>query len=157
VTQSRQAINLSVFYSIPLLLWFGAQLRLIDWNDASLALFCRQALCVLILLQVLALALLFLRQPRGDAHDGLLSILLVAVYPLPLLAILWLTGGATAVTLASALALVGAVGAIALLLQAGARLVPVREELLQTGLASIHLVLVGLAWNLTAWWQGWLP
>jgi hypothetical protein len=154
--QSRQAINISVIYSLPLLLWFGAQLRLIDWNSANLAHLCRQAQGVLILLQVLSLALLFVRQPQKTMRDDALSILLITFYPLPFLAIVWLTGSATTMTLAIGLAIVGAAGAIALLLQAGAKLLPAQGSVLQTCLALIHLVLASLVWNFRAQWQGWL-
>jgi hypothetical protein len=156
VTQSRQALHVSVIYSIPLVLWFGAQLRLIDWSGANLAQFCRQAQSALILLQVLALALLFIRQTRKNTHDDVFSILLITFYPLPFLAIIWLIGSATATTLAIGLALVGAAGAIVLLLQAGARLVPAEGRILQTCLALTHLVLAILVWNFRAQWQGWL-
>jgi hypothetical protein len=156
MTQSRQALHISVIYSIPLLLWFGAQLRLIDWNSANLTQFCRQAQGVLILLQVLALALLFVRQPPNDPRDDVLSILLVTLYPLPFLAVIWLSGSASATTLAIGLALVGAAGGVAFMLQAGARLLPAEGRIWQTCLALVHLLLASLVWNFRAQWQGWL-
>jgi hypothetical protein len=89
-------------------------------------------------------------------RDDALSILLITLYPLPFLAIVWLTGSATTMTLAIGLAIVGAAGAIALLLQAGAKLLPAQGSVLQTCLALIHLVLASLVWNFRAQWQGWL-
>ena len=154
MTQARQAIHLSVIYSIPLLLWFGAQLQFIDWNSASLAQYCRQALGALILLQAFVLALLFTRHPRKSTRDDLLSILLVALYPLPFLAIIWLIGGTSAAALVTGLALVGAAGGIAFLLHTGARLVPADARILQTCLALTHIMLAILVWNFRGYWLG---
>jgi len=156
MTQARQAIHISVFYSIPLLLWFSAQLRFIDWNNASLDQFCRQTQGVVILLQVFALALLFTRTAQQNRRDELLSILFVTLYPLPFLAIVWLTGGRPAATLLVGLALVGAAGGVVLLLRLGAGLVPAKWRFVQTGRALAGLLLAALAWNFRGAWLGML-
>jgi hypothetical protein len=154
MTQARQAIHLSVIYSIPLLLWVSAQLQLIDWNSASLAFFSRQAQGALILLQVFAIALLFTLRPQQNMRDDLLSILLITVYPLPFLAIIWLTGSTSAAALALGVALVGAAGVIAFVLRSGARLVRADARMLQTCLALIHIMLATLVWNFRGYWSG---
>ena len=72
MTRPRQALRISIVYSIPLLLWFCAQLQFIDWNGESLAQFFKQTLSALVLLQVFSLTLLFTGQIQERIRDDLL-------------------------------------------------------------------------------------
>ncbi len=154
MTQSRQALRISIIYSIPLLLWFCAQLQFIDWNSVSLTHFFRQTLSALILLQVFSLTLLFTNQAQKNRRDDLFAIGFVLLYPLPFLAIAWLSGSASYRALLIALGIVGSAGAIAFLVQFCGSLTACRRRLVQTGLSATHLLPALVIWNFRDLWQG---
>ena len=154
MTQPRQALRISIIYSIPLLLWFCAQLQFIDWNGESLSRFFKQTLGVLVLLQVFSLTLLFTGQTQQRMRDDLFAILFVMLYPLPFLAIIWLSGSASFSNLFIAAVIVGAAGGIAFLLQFCGRLIAPRWRLIQTGLSTTHILLAVVIWNFRDLWQG---
>jgi hypothetical protein len=153
MTQSRQALRISIVYSIPLLLWFSAQLQFIDWNSLSLTQFFKQTLIALILLQVFSLALLFTNRGQKKMQDDLLAILFVMLYPLPLVAIIWLGGGVSCSALFNGLAVVGAAGGIAFLIQCCARLIPPASRSMKTGLSATHILPAVVIWNYRDLWQ----
>lgn len=154
MTQSRQAVNISIIYSIPLLLWFSAQLQYIEWNSVNLPQFFQQTLIALILLQVFSLTLLFTNHAQKKMQDDLLAILFIIIFPLPFLAIIWLTGGTSLRALLSGLVIVGAAGGIAFLIQFCGRLIPPRRRLMQAGLSSTHILSAVVIWNFRNLWQG---
>ena len=154
MSHPRQALRISIVYSIPLLLWFCAQLQFIDWNGEGLAQFFKQTLSALVLLQVFSLALLFTGQTQQRIRDDLLAILLVMLYPLPFLAIIWLSGSASYSVLFIAVAIVGAAGGIAFVLQCCGRLIAPRCSLIQIGISTTHILLAVVIWNFRDLWQG---
>jgi peptidoglycan/LPS O-acetylase OafA/YrhL len=156
MTQSRQAIQISIAYSIPLLLWFSAQLQYVDWNSSVLHPFFRQTWSLLILLQVFTLTLLFANRPRQAMRDDLLAVLFVMLYPLPFIAIFWLTGSTSLKAIIYGFAIVAAVAGIALLIQLCARLFGPNSRLMQTGFAAIHILPAIVIWNFRDLWQGFL-
>lgn len=154
MTQPRQALRISIIYSIPLLLWFCAQLQFIDWNGESLGRFFKQTLSALVLLQVFSLTLLFTGQVQQRMRDDLFAILFVMLYPLPLLAIIWLSGSASYSVLFIAVVIVGAAGGIGFLLQFCGSLIAPRWRLLQIGISTTHVLLAIVIWNFRDLWQG---
>lgn len=154
MTQPRQALRISIIYSIPLLLWFCAQLQFIDWNGASLSRFFKQTLSALVLLQVFSLTLLFTGQTQERMRDDLFAILFVMLYPLPFLAIIWLSGSASYSVLFIAVIIVGMAGGIAFLLQFCGSLIAPRWRLLQIGISTTHILLAVVIWNFRDLWQG---
>ena len=154
MTQSRKAVHISIIYSIPLLLWFTAQLQYIEWTSINLPQFFKQTLIVLILLQVFSLTLLFTNHTQKKMQDDLLAILLIMIYPLPFLALIWLTGSTSVTALLNGIVIVGAAGGIAFLIQFCGKLIPSRWRLMQTGLSSTHILTAVVIWNFRNLWQG---
>jgi len=154
MTQSRQALRISIIYSIPLWLWFCAQLQFIDWNSVSLAQFFRQTLSALVLLQVFSLTLLFINQTQEKIRDDLFAILFVMLYPLPFLAIVWLSGSASYSALLFTLVIVGAAGGIAFLLQFCGRLIPSEWSMIRSAVSTTHILSAVVIWNFRDLWQG---
>jgi hypothetical protein len=154
--RSRRAIRIAIIYSIPLLLWLSAQLRYIEWDAVSLHLFFRQVWAVLILLQVFSLALIFANRESANMNDDLLAAAFVLLYPLPFLALVWLTGSASFAALTKGCAIVAAAAAVAIVLQRCAALFSSASQLLQTGLVSTQLLPAIVIWNFRHLWLGWL-
>ncbi len=156
MTQSRRALSISIIYSIPLLLWFSAQLQYIDWNNLSLQHLFRQTLFMLVMLQTFSITLLFTKQIQKKWQDDLFAILFVILYPLPFLLITGLSGGTSLNTLLSGTAIVGAVGGISFLIQFCGRRIASRWWIIKTGLSSTHILTAVLIWNFRDLWQKWL-
>ncbi len=156
MTQSRQAFSISIIYSIPLLLWFSAQLQYIDWNSLSLQHLFRQTLFTLVMLQVFAITLLFTMQTQKTWQDDLLAILFVILYPLPFLLITGLSGGTSINALLSGSAIVGAAGGLSFLIQFCGRRITSKWWIIKTGLSSTHILTAVLIWNFRDLWQNWL-
>ena len=57
---SRSALTFSIIYSIPLLIWFTAQLNFLEWNSQILGLLFQQMHAAIVLLQAFTIVLLFL-------------------------------------------------------------------------------------------------
>ena len=156
MTRARQAVNIGVIYSLPLLFWFVTQLQLIDAGGAGLATLSRQTLLLLLLLQCLSMALLFSAGKPSGLRDDLLSLLLVLAFPLPVFAILWLFGNLSPEALLRGLLLVSAVGAVAISIQAIGSRMALPRQLLQTGLIAAQMTLGILLWNFRHLWQEWI-
>jgi len=154
MTQSRQALRISIVYSIPLLLWFSAQLQFIDWNSLELARFFNQALTALILLQVFSLALLFTNRCQQKMQDELVAILFVMLYPMPFLAIIWLGGSASYAAPVYAVLIVATAGGIAFLIQCCLRTIPTEYRLVKLGLSAAQILPAIAIWNFRDLWQG---
>lgn len=152
----RRAIRIAIMYSIPLLLWLSAQLRLIEWNAMSLQLFFREVWAVLILLQVFSLTLIFANREQAKSSDDLLSIAFIMLYPLPLLVPVWLSGSASAAALLKGFAIVAAAAAAAITLQRCANLFTATSQPLRTFLASTQILPAVVIWNFRHLWMGWL-
>jgi hypothetical protein len=89
---SRLASAVSLAYLLPLILWLTAQLELNDWAAGQVQATLQQAILVVLAGQCLGMALLNLSadaRPLGAEVNGLLLLLL---YPLPLLTLSWLSG-----------------------------------------------------------------
>ena len=153
---SRQALSISIFYSVPLLLWFSAQLQFIDWNTANLQHLFKQTLIILILLQTFSVILLFTSNSQQKWQDDLLAIFHILLFPLPFMALIWLTGSTSLSAIINSLVIVGISATLIFVLRVAEKSVPDRWKSLKTGLSSIHILLAVFMLNFGDLWQGWL-
>ena len=152
MTQPRQALTISIVYSIPLLIWLLCRLELIEWSTGSLQHIFRQTLAGLLLLQLLATALLFINPPEARWQDDALGILHIVLFPLPVLVLTALTGSVSLSVILKGLLLVSSFGLLAFLLQRGGS----RLNIMESGRALVHVLLATLVWNYRDLWWDWL-
>jgi len=156
MNQSRQALVLSIIYSLPLIIWFVTQLQFIEWSTANLQSLFRQTLFGLFLLQAFTTALLFINHPGSTWQDDALGVTHILLFPLPFLTLIWLTGSVSLSVILKNLALVSSLGIFALLLQQCCRLIPARKNLLQTGGSLAVILMAVIIWNYRQLWWIWL-
>lgn len=156
MNQSRQALILSLLYSLPLLAWLAAQLKYIEWNSGNLQFLFRQTLLGLILFQTFATILLFINHANNKWHDDAMGVIHILLFPLPFLTLIWLTGSASLNVILKSLLLVGSVGALALLVQQCGRMIPMSMTVIRHGLSLMHILLAVTIWNYHYLWRRWL-
>ena len=169
MNRSGQALTFSLLYSLPLLVWLIARLHYIEWTTNELHWLLGQTWRIIVLLQAGIIPLLFIApscraaenqhqpaHPDNTLTDDLLAMLHILLYPLPLLTLIWLGGGATLHTLLAGLALVVIVAAISLLIQLGRQLVRKRQSPLSILPSLAQLLLVVSLWNFRDAWFAYL-
>ena len=161
MSQSRQALILCIAFSLLLLIWFIARLQFIDWNTANLQALFRQTLFGLLLLQFFSISLLFINHPGDNWQDDALGASHILLFPLPFMALFWLTGSASLSVLLTSLALVASLAVFACLIQQGNRLFsnrvfPGRANVILTPVTLIHILLATMVWNFRYVWWNWL-
>jgi len=152
----RQALALSIVYTIPLLIWLVAGLEFTEWNEDSLRFIFRQALAALLLLQLLSTALLCMNSDTAGWQDNALGILQLILFPLPLLVLIWLTGSASPGLILKSLLLACSLGLIAVLVQQLGRPGLGGPNYFETGRALAQVLLAIMVWNFRELWWGWL-
>lgn len=153
---SRKALTLSLAYSLPLLAWFYVKLHGVEWGIDSPQTYFHQALAGFILLQALATALLFLNEAKESWRDEALGIVHILLFPLPLLALAWLTGTLALSALFQCCLLVAAVGALTILIRRSFVLIRERWQSIATLVSLLHILLAIAVWNFRDLWWGWL-
>ena len=152
----RQASTISLLYSLPLLVWMSAQLRYTMVGGTDLRFLFNQMLGGLVLLQAFAMILLLINNPLRKWQDEALGVLYVLLFPMPFLALIGLTGGASLLVIIKSLMLVGAVGIFAFLIQRCGGLITDRLKILRSCLSLAHVLLAVTLWNFREHWQDWL-
>jgi hypothetical protein len=104
----------------------------------------------------LSTVLLLINNPLSKWQDDALGLLYVLLFPMPFLALIWLTGSASLLVLMKGLMLVGSVGALAFMIQRCGGLITERLKILESVLSLAHLLLAVMIWNLREHWWGWL-
>jgi hypothetical protein len=150
---SRHALTISLFYTLPLLVWLAEQLAYIGWSDADLQSLFRQALAALLLLQAMSAMLLLINSPGNTWQYDVSGLMYVVLFPLPFLALIWLTGSTSLLNLGKGLLLVASVGTFAFLIQRCSALIPAR---LQSVITLTYVLLAVTLWNYRELWWEWL-
>lgn len=155
MNQSRKALTFSIVYSLPLLIWLTAQLEFIEWHTANLQSLFQQTMAVLVLLQAFTLVLLFLNQTKGKWRDEVVAIIHILFFPLPFFVLIWLTGSVTLYVILKSLLLPGSVAATAFIIQRCNGLIPSRQNIMETGISLLYVLLAVLIWNYRDLWWSW--
>ena len=152
--QARDSLYLGLLYSLPLMLWVAGQLDPTPGGSgADVALRCAQILVLVQSIMLACVAPWYAWDSRWQ--DGLTGLLIVLLVPLPLVAVIWLTGAADASTLV--LAQAGLVSLAALLLALGklvAHAVP-SGVFSAIAVTSLQVCAVAAAWILRHEWLAW--
>jgi hypothetical protein len=155
MSHTRLAVIISLFYSLPLLVWMMAQLAFIEWSPSSLQPLFRQSLFILLLLQSLIIAVLFINQRDEGWQQETLAALQILFYPLPILTLTWLTGSASLTLTLKGMFLVTLIAALANCLRHCSRLLPNQPQA-NTLLALAQLSIAVVVWNFRELWWNWL-
>jgi hypothetical protein len=156
MSQQRQALTLSIAFSLPLLVWLFARLEFIEWDADSLQFVFRRTLAGLLLLQLLATALLFINSSGENWRDDALGIVHIVLFPLPLLVLIWLTGSVSPYTILKALSLVSSFGLLAFLTRQIVKPVCGGSNISEIGHTLAHILFAVMVWNFRELWWGWL-
>lgn len=159
MSQSRQALILCTIFSLPLLIWFIAQLQFIDWNATHLQSLFLQTLFGLLLLQFFAITLLFISHPGNSWWDDALGATHILLFPMPFMALFWLTGSVSFFTLVKSFTLVASFAVCSFLLQQ-VRLFfssadfPAIATNIEAFVTLLHILLAIMVWNFRDFWWG---
>lgn len=147
MSQSRQALALSIVYSIVLLIWLSARLEYLEWNEVNLQYLLRDFLSGLILLQCFTSALIFIHHSPAICRDDVLALGQLLLFPLPFYSFIWLTGSVSLLVLLKSLFLVGCFSGCVLFILYASRRIPVRLEYTQMSTSLAHVLLCVMLWN----------
>ena len=153
---SRQALALSMAYLLPLLIWLLAQLQYIEWSPLNLQHLFRQTLALLIPLQALCITLSGINRSPQDWQDEALAIIHIILFPLPVLALIWLTGGADLTLILNSLLLLSLFAAVIQLIQLADKKSPLAANTRAIMRSLGYLLLFIALWNFRPHWHGWL-
>ena len=156
MNQSRRALIVSIVYSIPLLIWFIAQLQFIDWNTASLQSLFLQTLFAVLLLQFFSIALLLINHPEGNWRDNSLAVIHILLFPLPFMSLSWLTGSASLSILLKSFVCLSSAAVLLFFIQQGSQLIPDRIKIIGTLFTLTQILLAVMLWNFRHIWWNWL-
>lgn len=155
MSQSRLALTFSILYSLPLLAWFTASLEFLEWNTANLHLLFQQTLAVLVLLQALTMALLFINHPQQTWRDELVATIHILLFPLPFFMLIYLSSSVSLTVLFKTLVLPGSVAIAIVIIQQCRSLFPARRNILQQAASLFFILLAVLVWNYRKQWWAW--
>jgi hypothetical protein len=156
MSASRKALTLSLAYSLPLLAWFYVKLSDIEWGIDNPQAFFHQAVAGFILLQALAAALIFLNHAKENWLCEALGIGYILLFPLPFLALAWLTGSLSSIVIFKSFLLVGSVGVLTILIRRSFSLLQGRLQQLEIVASLLHILLAVAIWNFRELWWRWL-
>lgn len=155
MSQSRLALTFSLVYSLPLLAWLTARLEFVEWNTANLHLLFQQTLAVIVLLQALTMALLFINHPKHDWRDELVTALHILMFPLPFLILIYLSGSVALSVLLKNLLLPCCVAVVIIIIQQCSVLLSARKNLMRHAASLLYILLAVLVWNYRTLWWAW--
>jgi len=156
MNQSRHALTISLFYSLPLLTWLSAQLDYIGWSATGQQSVFHQLLAILLLFQAMATVLLLINKPVNKWQHDVSGLSYILLFPMPFLALIWLTGSASLLDLTRGLVLVVSVAAFAFLIRRSTALIPARLKILESGLSLAYVLIAVMIWNYRELWWDWL-
>jgi hypothetical protein len=146
-------IHVALAYCLPLVVWLAAQGALISERLADPRLSFELLLRTLLLLQAAAVTLSlpwFLRTPSRPAQGVALSMALSV--PLPLYALCWLAGAATARSLLEALLTLFGLSALLYALYASAIALAPAGRVRSTALLGLQVIALGCLWHYRDQW-----
>jgi len=156
MSQQRQALTLSIIYSIPLLIWLTTQLQFIEWSHFYLQPLFRQLFSTLLLLQTLCITLLSLNRVDRQWSQDALGIIHIILFPLPFVALTWLTGSVNLNTIISGLLLISLIGALGILSRISIDFLAAGLKPLKIISPFVSITLAILMWNFRHLWMNWL-
>jgi len=156
MTQSSRAIMLNIIYALPLLIWFSNQLQFIDWTTNNLQALFQQTLFSIIILQCSTLLVLFINHPEGNWHDDLLAIIHILIFPLPFMALFYLSGSSSLSLLVKSFALISLTAIIIFFIQQLVRLLVNKNNIVQPFFTFIIILLAISIWNFRQTGWDWL-
>ena len=156
MSQQRQALTFSIIYSIPLLLWLTTQLQFIEWNNFYLQQLFRQVFATLLLLQTLSITLLLLNQADRKWSQDVMGVIHIIFFPLPFVALTWLTGSVNMNTIMLSLLLICSIGGLGILSRIAINLLADGLKSLKIIPSFVSITLAILMWNFRHLWMNWL-
>lgn len=149
---SRLAALHSLAYLLPLTLWLCAQLEISDWTTSQVQAYFHDSVLIILAAQCLGMTLLFSQgSERTLAHD-LNGLLLMLLFPLPLLALSWLSGALLAMSLLNLCTMVVLVGILALTIRRGIMLFLTNRQYREPVIGMLQIGLLILLWHYHDLW-----
>ena len=152
---SRLATTLGILYSLPLLTWMIGRLNLIEWTPPNLQALFHQSLFAILLLQTLTVGLLFIAQGEEGWRERLFALLQTLLFPLPLLVLIWLAGGASLDLILKAELLFALFAVVAYSLEVCGKQIQWRSQYFPLS-TLLQLCLALTVWNTREFWWNWL-
>jgi len=152
---SRRAGLLSLAYLLPLALWLTAQLELNDWAASPVRSYLQQAILVVVACQCLGMGLLNLAAEARPLAVEINGLLLLLLFPLPLLILSWLSASLEIGVLLRSSALVALTGGLALGLRRGLLVLLSSPHYRMPLLGLLQSGLLILLWHHRGFWLSW--